>query len=103
MIARYRVDKLQRWAMVLQSFRYNVEHVAGRENVRGNLLSRWSRPKCNTERVSGKCCAVPVVSNVSPLETTDFEWPSVEETRAIQEMALVVLHKATNYTKDAVK
>nr|CCA27099.1 transposon protein putative [Albugo laibachii Nc14] len=40
---------------------------------------------------------------MSSLETTDFEWPSVKETREIQERALAVLHKAPNYTKDAVK
>ena len=72
-ITRYRADKLQRWSMVLQAFRYTLDHVAGSENVWGELLSRWSRLKCNTERVTDKCCAVSVVSNVSPLETMDLE------------------------------
>ena len=101
-IARYRADKLQRWSMVLQMFRYTVEHVAGSENVWGDLLSRWSRPNYNKERVSGRCCALSAVTNVSPLEKTDFEWPSLEQTKAIQDKALVG-QAATSYTKDAVK
>ena len=51
--------------------------------------------------MSGRCCALSIVTNVSPLEKTDFEWPSLEETRAIQEKTLVG-QAATNYTKDAV-
>lgn len=39
-MARYRADMLQRWAMVLKMFRYTLEHVAGTENVWGDLLLR---------------------------------------------------------------
>ena len=102
-IARYSADKLKRWSMLLQTFRYPVEHVAGCEMY--GLICFHGRVDLNLTRsgLPGNCCSVSIVSNVSPLETTDFELPSVEETRAIQERALAVLQKATNYTKDAVR
>lgn len=77
-IARYRDDKLPRRSMVLQMFRYTVEHVAGSEYVWNDLLSRWSRSTYHTERVLGSCDALSVVSNVSPQEQTNFVWPSLE-------------------------
>lgn len=43
-VARYRADKLQRWSIVLQMFRYTVNHVSGEENVWRDLLSRWGAP-----------------------------------------------------------
>jgi hypothetical protein len=44
-VAKYRANKLQRWSMVLQMFRYEIEYIRGEDNVWGDLLSRWaSRP-----------------------------------------------------------
>jgi hypothetical protein len=40
-VAKYQADKLQRWSMVLQMFRYKIEHVPGEDNVWGDMLSRW--------------------------------------------------------------
>ncbi|KAH9094099.1 hypothetical protein Ae201684P_016714 [Aphanomyces euteiches] len=40
-MARYQAHKLQRWAMVMATFPYTLEHVAGEANVWGDLLSRW--------------------------------------------------------------
>ncbi|ETW00622.1 hypothetical protein H310_07193 [Aphanomyces invadans] len=53
-MARYQAHKLQRWAMVMTSFPYTLEHVAGEDNVWAKLLSRW----------------------VSPLQDNDFTWPT---------------------------
>jgi hypothetical protein len=39
-VAKYQADKLQRWSMVLQMFRYKIEHVPGEDNVWGDMLSR---------------------------------------------------------------
>lgn len=77
-IARYRDDKIPRRSMVLQMFRYTVEHVAGSKYVWNDLLPRWSRSTYHTERVLGRCDALSVVSNVSPQEQTNFVWPSLE-------------------------
>lgn len=43
-----------------------------------------------------------MVDNVSPLEKNIFEWPSLEETRAVQEKALVG-KAVTGDTLDEVK
>lgn len=37
---RYQADKLQRWAMALTCFQYEIEHIRGEDNVWGDLLSR---------------------------------------------------------------
>ena len=40
-LARYKDDKLQRWAKVLSMFKYQIEAISGNNNVWGDLLSRW--------------------------------------------------------------
>jgi hypothetical protein len=42
---RYLADKLARWAVALSSFRYTIKHVAGDDNVWGDLLSRWGHQR----------------------------------------------------------
>lgn len=39
-MAKYQIDNLQRWAMVLSMFRYTIEHIPGDDNVWGDLLSQ---------------------------------------------------------------
>lgn len=55
--------------MVFQTACYTEENVDRSESVWGNLLSR--RPRYNMEHVSGKVCALSIVSNVLALEETD--------------------------------
>jgi hypothetical protein len=38
---RYLADKLARWAMILDTFTYDIRHIPGEVNVWGGLLSRW--------------------------------------------------------------
>lgn len=52
-MARYQADKLQRWALLLISFRYVIEHVPGETNAWGDLLSSWgAEPAVKDERAA---------------------------------------------------
>lgn len=51
-----------------------------------DLLSRWGSPKQElVKQIAPKCCALAMVEDVSSLENEHFEWPSLDETRKIQE------------------
>jgi hypothetical protein len=41
-LAKRTVGKLQRWALKLSIYRYVITHIAGEDNVRADLLSRWA-------------------------------------------------------------
>jgi hypothetical protein len=34
-------QKLQRWALEMQRFRYEIEHIKGEENLWADLMTRW--------------------------------------------------------------
>ena len=86
-IARYQADKLQRWSMVLASFKYEIEFVSGEDNVWGDLLSRWGAPA--TTPATKKICQLVVVDQVSPLQDPEFVWPSWDEIASSQAEHLV--------------
>jgi hypothetical protein len=81
-IAKYQADKLQRWTMVLQMFKYEIEYISGEDNVWGDLLSRWgSRPL----QVVPKKVYRLVSMSTAPLQDQDFEWPTFQEILQVQE------------------
>jgi transposase InsO family protein len=82
-IARYQADKLQRWSMVLQMFRYQIEYIKGEENVWGDLLSRWGSKTMDQQQVAVSRKVMRLVST-APLKEEDFEWPSLEEIAQVQ-------------------
>ena len=84
-MARYQVDKLQRWAMTLTTFTYSIQHVAGESNVWGDLLSRWGAEKPDVNEVTVR--ALAVVKRVSPLGDAEFQFPSEGEIRDVQRAA----------------
>ncbi len=83
-IARYQADKLQRWSMVLQMFRYQIEHISGESNVWGDLLSRWGAKKDIQELKSVK--RLVAIDRISPLQEEDFKWPSFAEISEAQNL-----------------
>ena len=83
-IARYQADKLQRWSMVLQMFRYEIEYISGEENVWGDLLSRWGSPNAEAQKKT-----VYRLVSVAPLKDEDFKWPSFQEIAEVQKQHLV--------------
>ena len=42
---RFLADKLARWAMILDTFTYDIRHIPGEAKVWGDLLSKWRRPR----------------------------------------------------------
>ena len=40
-MARHVITKIQRWAMTLSSFNFDIVHVSGEENVWADLMSQW--------------------------------------------------------------
>ncbi|KAE9333825.1 hypothetical protein PR003_g13836 [Phytophthora rubi] len=85
-MARYRADKLQRWALSLMSFKYVIEHVPGEVNAWGNLLSLWGAgPVFPTESTARRVARLAVVDRVSPLQEFEFVWPAEGEIRTLQQ------------------
>jgi hypothetical protein len=65
-------DRLLRWADVITSFRFVVEHIPGSFNVWADILSRWQEKLCEKPVFASMNLSVPTTLN-------DFEWPSVLE------------------------
>ncbi|KAE8955170.1 hypothetical protein PR001_g32213 [Phytophthora rubi] len=85
-MARYRADKLQRWALSLMSFKYVIEHVPGEVNAWGDLLSRWGAgPVLPAESSARRVARLAVVDRVSPLQEAEFVWPSEGEIRTLHQ------------------
>jgi hypothetical protein len=80
-MARYQADKLQRWAMTLTMFRYEIEHVSGEDNVWGDLLSRWGAQQ---DPPVARMAQLAVVQKVSPLQDKAFDWPTQGELVEVQ-------------------
>ncbi|KAK1930423.1 Enzymatic polyprotein [Phytophthora citrophthora] len=71
--------KLQRWALMLSDYRYEIEHVKGSDNVWADLVSRWIVP-ARTPHVTVKGVRTRgsrEVSRLRPLHDETFVWPSL--------------------------
>jgi transposase InsO family protein len=44
-VAKPQADRLERWAMFLRSFSYDIFHINGEDNVWADMLSRWGAAK----------------------------------------------------------
>jgi RNase H-like domain found in reverse transcriptase/Integrase zinc binding domain/Integrase core domain len=82
-ISNYTGSKLLRWALRLSQYRYEIEHVRGKDNIWADILTRWAAPAQPRARISGVFC-VPVPSS----SADSFTWPSSEEIRSAQIAAL---------------
>ena len=64
--------RLQRWAMILSSSPYTIEHLAGEKNVWADLLTRWVVPAFPQGRGAA--------AMIAPLHTDwKEEWPDVAD------------------------
>ena len=43
-VARHVVHKVQRWALRLAEFNFNIEHIPGESNLWADMLTRWGAP-----------------------------------------------------------
>ncbi|POM60167.1 LOW QUALITY PROTEIN: hypothetical protein PHPALM_31012 [Phytophthora palmivora] len=84
---RYQADKLQRWTMTLMAYRYVEEHVKGDENVWADILSRSSGLAEGEKHQVSRISALGLVSTLSPRTTQYFQWPSLTEISALQQLA----------------
>jgi len=76
------VRKVQRWALYLSQFSYNIEHVAGEDNWMADLLTRWAKGYRTSTKVSRI-----TIQNMDRLpSTTDsgFIWPTLGYIRTAQ-------------------
>ncbi len=87
-MARYQADKLQRWAMALTAYRYEVEHIAGDKNVWGDLLSRWGASMKEESTQSARIRAIVSIPSTQVQQQEEFIWPSVTEIYELQQQAI---------------
>ncbi|KAJ0391006.1 hypothetical protein P43SY_011949 [Pythium insidiosum] len=79
--------KLQRWALMLSEYRYQIEHVKGTDNVWADLVSRWLTPSASTT-VTVKAVrtrAASTLSRLRPLLDDAFVWPTADHALAAQQ------------------
>jgi hypothetical protein len=88
-IQKYRADKLQRWAVVMSTFQYTIQHVAGEDNVWGDLLSRWGAGAVEKAVEDHPVPTMKMCSlrRVAPLQDQEFVWPEAREIAEAQAKA----------------
>ena len=81
-------DRLERWAVLLRCFDYEINHIEGPRNVWADLLSRWGAPGAAIRRVARVSFRLEAdrVQTENILETFEGEdhppqesWPQMEE------------------------
>lgn len=80
-IGRHVVNKVQRWALYLSRFHYNIEHVAGEKNVMADIMTRWFsgyRGKSARARISQIRALLTDEDIVSSPFSEGFIWPTSE-------------------------
>ena len=45
---RQSADKIERWVSVMRAFNYNIQHIAGEDNVAADMFSRWAASPTDT-------------------------------------------------------
>ena len=88
-------QKLQRWALQIQRFNYEIHYITGTDNVWSDLMTRWGAApvedikEVRALRISSKRSVapgdIPDKYRVKPLHKKDFIWPSEDEIRKLQE------------------
>ena len=78
-VPKYTADKLQRWALLLMAYQYEIRDISGEANVWADLLSRWGH--------SGRAiCAIrQVPMEYSPMLNANFVWPTTQEVQQVQQ------------------
>ena len=93
-VSKPTAQKLQRWALFIQRFRYEIEHIKGEENHLPDLLTRWGSNPCQVEEMRNLVCRVttlniPTDARVRPLQNPEFVWPNIDEIKQVQKKWLV--------------
>ncbi|ETV95821.1 hypothetical protein H310_10866 [Aphanomyces invadans] len=70
-VPKYTAQKLERWALLLMGYNYEIHDIPGESNVWADLLSQWGSPRKSI-------CAITSESLlVSPLRSNSFKWPTL--------------------------
>jgi hypothetical protein len=82
-------QKLQRWALEIQKFNYQIQYIKGEDNVWSDLMTRWgASPLTESVMVRTLSCrtstSIPAEYRVRPLQRKEFVWPSTDEIRILQ-------------------
>ncbi|CEP01149.1 hypothetical protein PBRA_008461, partial [Plasmodiophora brassicae] len=82
---KHTAQKLERWALHLQGFRYQTKSIAGEDNVWADLLTRWG-----AGRIALSCRAARIMElddlRVTPRQHPEFSWPTETEIRDAQRL-----------------
>jgi len=91
-VSKPTAQKLQRWALDLQRFNYEIEHINGEDNLWADLMTRWGAPIPSPEMSENPAIevrriknATPEVMRVRPLQREDFKWPNLDEIKSEQQ------------------
>lgn len=96
-IQKHVANKIERWALLLSSFRYTIVHITGEDNCWADLLSRWGATPIHTHTLTvSALLSVPVAPDLDP----DFTWPSSHGIRQSQQAAF---EKGENIPANVVK
>jgi transposase InsO family protein len=41
-------DRIERWLLVMRAFNYNIQHIAGEDNIAADMFSRWASTPADT-------------------------------------------------------
>lgn len=88
-LQKHKRTKLERWALLLQSFNYHIQHIDGEQNVWADLLSRWGAAgeealKARRTRLLVRAMTMDD-ARVTPRRHAEFEWPSEESLKNSQQ------------------
>ncbi|CAI5746325.1 unnamed protein product [Peronospora destructor] len=80
-VKRHIRGKLQRWALHLVPYRYEIEHLSDERNVFADIVSRWIAPPqpVNATAYAMRLRSELQLSPLCPLQTPGFVYPSVKE------------------------
>ena len=95
-VSKPTAQKLQRWALFMQRFRYTIEHIMGEDNVWADLMTRWgANPDSMTDAqiLVRRVSPVKILADarVRPLQNPEFVWPNIEEINKTQKQFLVTV------------
>ncbi|CEP03568.1 hypothetical protein PBRA_009453 [Plasmodiophora brassicae] len=84
-VKKHTAQKLQRWALHLQGFDYEIREISGVDNVWADLLTRWG-----SGRIALKCRTTRLLKmdnlRATPRKHPDFSWPTEQEIRDSQRL-----------------
>jgi hypothetical protein len=93
-VSKPTAQKLQRWALFIQRFRYRIDHISGGDNVWADLMTRWGASRDDTIATPNlvrrvRAVKIPEEATVRPLQNPEFKWPTIDEINGQQRKWLV--------------